>query len=62
MEKYENSELEAENNNLKEQLINEKKRIKELEKTIQTLKEEINNYKLREEQLIEYKIFNKNND
>ena len=59
MEKYENSELEAENNNLKEQLINEKKRIKELEKTIQTLNDEINNYKLREEQLIEYKIFNK---
>ena len=25
MEKYENTELEAENNNLKEQLINEKK-------------------------------------
>jgi hypothetical protein len=59
MEKYENSELEAENNNLKEQLINGKKRIKELEKTIQTLNDEINNYKLREEQLIEYKIFNK---
>ena len=55
MQKYENSELEAENNNLKEQLINEKKRIKELEKTILTLKDEINNYKLREEQLIEYK-------
>tara|TARA_B100000214_G_scaffold324731_1_gene261882 strand:- start:794 stop:982 length:189 start_codon:yes stop_codon:yes gene_type:complete len=62
MEKYENSELEAENNNLKEQLINEKKRIKELEKTIQTLNDEINNYKLREEQLIEYKIFNKNKE
>ena len=59
MDKYENSELEAENNNLKEQLINKTKRIKELEKTIQTLKEEINNSKLREEQLIEYKIFKK---
>ena len=28
MEKYENTELEAENNNLKEQLINEKKKSK----------------------------------
>ena len=59
MDKYENSELEAENNNLKEQLINEKARIKELQKTIQTLKDEINNYKLREEQLIEDNIFKK---
>ena len=57
MEKYENSELEAENNNLKEQLINEKKKVKELEKTIQTLNDEINNYKLRDEQLIECGIF-----
>ena len=57
MEKYENSELEAENNNLKEQLINEKKKVKELEKTIQKLNDEINNYKLRDEQLIECGIF-----
>lgn len=57
MEKYENTELEAENNNLKEQLINEKKKVKELEKTIQTLNDEINNYKLRDEQLIECGIF-----
>ena len=57
MEKHENTELEAENNNLKEQLINEKKKVKELEKTIQTLNDEINNYKLRDEQLIECGIF-----